>query len=92
MIVYDVATKVLDTEQFPQHNIAGLISGITFIFLFQSGKAFTMEGNAHTHTHTRTHTLPGTAVYECQVDKGEVLPRHRYKETIILLVNTVAFF
>ena len=34
MIVYDVATKVLDKESFPQHNIAGLISGITFIVWF----------------------------------------------------------
>ena len=52
MIVYDVATKVLDTELFPQPNIAGLISGITFVVL-QSGETFTVE---HTHTHTQTHT------------------------------------
>ena len=52
MIVYDVATKVLDTELFPQPNIAGLISGITFVVL-QSGETFTVE---HTHTHTHTHT------------------------------------
>ena len=52
MIVYDVAIKVLDTKQFPQHNIAGLISGITFV-LFQSGEAFMVEGNKHTHTHTK---------------------------------------
>ena len=38
MIVYDVATKVLDTEISPQHNIADLISGITFIVLFSQGK------------------------------------------------------
>ena len=50
MIVYDVVTKILDTEQFPQHNIAGLISGITFIVLFQSGEASMVEGNKHTHT------------------------------------------
>ena len=31
MIVYDVATKILDTEVFLQHTIAELISGITFI-------------------------------------------------------------
>ena len=37
---------------FPQHNIAGLISGITFTVLFQSGEASTVEGNKHTHTHT----------------------------------------
>ena len=56
MIVYDVATTVLDTESFPQHNIAGLISGIKFIVFFQSGEAFMVEGNKHTHTHTHTHT------------------------------------
>ena len=41
MIVYDVAIKVLD------------ICGITFIVLFRSGEAFTVEGNTHTHTHTQ---------------------------------------
>ena len=38
MIVYDVATKVLDTEIFPQHSSAGLISGIKFIDLFSQEK------------------------------------------------------
>ena len=32
-------------------------------------------------------TLPETVVYQVQVDKGEVLPRHRYKETRILLIK-----
>ena len=36
-------------------------------------------------------TLPETAVYQSQVDKGEVLLRHRYKGTRILLINTVPF-
>ena len=36
-------------------------------------------------------TLPETVVYQGQVDKGEVLSRHRYKETRILLINTIAF-
>ena len=54
MIVYDVAMKALDTKEFPQHNIAGLISGITVIVLFQSGEASTLEENKHTHTHTHT--------------------------------------
>ena len=50
MIVYDVATKVLDTKISPQGNIAGLISGIT-------GEAFMVKGNKHnTHVHTHTHT------------------------------------
>ena len=35
-------------------------------------------------------TLPETVVYQGQVDKGEVLPRNRYKETRVLLINTVA--
>ena len=41
--------NVLDTKWFPQHIIAGLISGITFV-LFQSGEASTFEGNKHTHS------------------------------------------
>ena len=53
MIVYDMVMNVLDTKWFPQHNIAGLISGITFVVLFQSGEASTVEGNTHTHTHTQ---------------------------------------
>ena len=38
MIVYDVATKVLDKELFPQHSITGLISSIAFIVLFSQQK------------------------------------------------------
>ena len=38
MIIYDVVTKMLDTEIFPQHNIADLSSGITFIVLFNREK------------------------------------------------------
>ena len=37
-------------------------------------------------------TLPEAVAYQGQGEKGEVLPRHRYKETRILLINTVAFF
>ena len=56
MIVYDVATKVLDTESFPQHNSAALISGIIFIDLFSHEKPLRCkEINTHTHTHTHTH-------------------------------------
>ena len=36
-------------------------------------------------------TLPETVVYQGQVDKGELLSRRHYKETRILLINTVAF-
>ena len=63
MIVYDVATKVLDAEVFPLQNIADLISGITFIVLFSQVKSFTVKGNKHkdnhpttTHPHTHIHT------------------------------------
>ena len=48
MIVYDVATKVLDTELFPQHTIADVNSGI-YCFV-QSGEAFTLKENKHART------------------------------------------
>ena len=35
--------------------------------------------------------LPETVAYQGHGDNGEVLPRHRCKETRILLINTVAF-
>ena len=67
MIVYGVATKVLDKEIFSQHAIADLIPGITlfssvwrenFITLFSSvwRENFTVTGNKHTGTQTYTHT------------------------------------
>ena len=47
-----MVTKVIDTEIFPQRNIAGLISGITFIVLFSQEKPlWWKEINTHTHTH-----------------------------------------
>ena len=39
----------------------------------------------------RTEMPLGTVVFRGQVDKGEVLSRHRYKETRILLINIIAF-
>ena len=57
MIVYDMATKELDTESFSQHTIADLNSGITFIVLFSQEKPLRWKDiNTHTHTHTHTHT------------------------------------
>ena len=38
IVVYDLASKVLDTEVIPQHNIAGLISSITLLVLFSQEK------------------------------------------------------
>ena len=50
MIVFDLETKVLDTEIFPQHNIADLNSGITFIALFSQEKPLQWkEINTVTH-------------------------------------------
>ena len=64
MIVYDVATKVLDTEIFPQHTIADLISGITFIVLFSQEKP--LQGKEiNTRTHIRGYQL--TRNYEVSV-------------------------
>ena len=64
MTVYDMATKALGTEPFPQNSIAGLISGITFIVFFSQEKPLrwkeihthTPTHTQHTHTHTQTHT------------------------------------
>ena len=57
MIVYDVAIKVLGTEEFPQHKIAQLNSSATFIVLFSQEKPLRWkEMNTHTRTHTHTHT------------------------------------
>ena len=50
MIVYDVATQVLDTELFPQHTIADLHPGIIFIVLFSQEKPL------HTRTDTQRDT------------------------------------
>ena len=55
MIAYDVATKLLDTESFPQHNIAGLISGITFIVLFSTTPLSWKKTHTQTHTHACMH-------------------------------------
>ena len=37
-IVFDVETRVLETETFPQYTINDLNSGITFIVLFSQEK------------------------------------------------------
>ena len=39
----------------------------------------------------RTEMPLGTVLYRGQIDKGEVLSRHRYKETRTLLINVIAF-
>ena len=71
MISYDVATKVLDTESFPQHNIAGLISGITFVLSSQKKPLEWEETNTHTHTHTHTLTHTHTHTITGFFDGGE---------------------
>ena len=54
MIVFDREIKVLDTEIFPQHNIADLNSGITLVLFSQERPLWWKGINTHTHTHTRT--------------------------------------
>ena len=56
MIPYVVATKVLVTEIFPQHTIAGLDLWHYIYCSVQSEEAFMVKGNKHTHTHTHTQT------------------------------------
>ena len=57
MILYEVVTKVLDKEIFAQHNIADLISGITFVWFSQKPSLWK---EINTHTHTPTHAHPHT--------------------------------
>ena len=53
-IVYDVATKVLDTEVFPRHNIADLNSDITFIVLLSQEEPWRWkEINTNTYSEPR---------------------------------------
>ena len=74
MIVYDVGTKVLDTEIFPQHTMADL--NIWYYLLFvQSEEAFTVKGNKHTHTHTYTHTQ------HTQVFAGNIISDNETKDS-----------
>ena len=63
MIVYDMTTKAFDIKSFPQHNIAGLISGNTFIVLFSQEKPLWWKEITHTHTHKHTHTHTHTHIY-----------------------------
>ena len=56
MIAYDVATKLLDTESFPQHIIADMSSGITFVLFSQEKTLRWKEINTHIHKNTHTHT------------------------------------
>ena len=56
MIAYDVETKVLDTEIFPQQSLTWT-SAITFIVFFSQEKPLRWkEINTPTHTRARTHT------------------------------------
>ena len=73
MIVCDVVTKVLETKSFPHHNIAGLISGITFIVLFSQEKPLQCkEINTHTHTHTHTAFSNSALVTSYTVFRNEI--------------------
>ena len=66
MVADDVVTKVLDTKSFPQHNIAGLISGITFIALLSQDKPLQLkEINTHTHTHTSKQAVTAKNEKQC---------------------------
>ena len=55
MIVYDMATKVLDTViSSAQHRWPNLWHYICYFV--QLGEVFTVEENKHIHTHIHTHT------------------------------------
>ena len=63
MIVYDVAAKELDRESFPQHKIAGLVSGIKFIVLFSQEKPLWWK-EINTHKHMHTHECINCAIMQ----------------------------
>ena len=75
MIAYDVETKVLDTEIFPQHTIANLNLCHYIYCFFRSGEAFTVKGNKHTYTrarartHTHAHIHAHTYTYTVKTNK-----------------------
>ena len=66
-LVYDVATKVLDTEIFPQHNIHGLIYGITFIVLFSQKPLHTLPIVASVNNVRAAPFLKGNFITEQQI-------------------------
>ena len=76
--------RYLTQSNFLSTTSLALSLALHLLFCFNQQKPLQWkEINTHTHTHTCTHTLPGTVVYRCQVYKGEVLSRHRYKESRI---------
>ena len=80
MIVYDLATKVLDIETFPQHTIPDLISGITLIVSLSQEKPLRWKEkntHIHAHTHTRTHARTHTHTHSLT------------QQTHVLLHNTL---
>ena len=67
MIVYDGGEGTRH-RVIPQHNIAGLISGITFIVLFSHDKLlWWKEINTHMHAHTHANTHTNTIVITTSV-------------------------
>ena len=69
MILYDVATKVLGTEEFPQHNTAELNSGTTFTVLFSQEKPLRWK-DINTHTHTTAATTAVVKITHVRRSKG----------------------
>ena len=66
MVVYDVVTKTLDKELFPQHFIAEENSGIIFIvFLGQEKRLPRKEINRHTYTYAQKHKV--SKLVECAI-------------------------
>ena len=63
MFVFDMETKVIDAEIFPQHTIVDLNSGIAFV-LFSQDKPLRWK-ETHTQTHIHLHTHRHTEKYIC---------------------------
>ena len=75
-----MATKVLGTKLFPQHNIADLNSGITIIAWFSQEKPSQWKKiNIHTNTHTHTHNTSNrkkSLIYNTKLHQKEILNKN----------------
>ena len=67
MFVFDMETKVIDAEIFPQHTIVDLNSGIAFVLFSQDKPLRWKETHTHRHTYTYTNTDTQRNIFACEV-------------------------
>ena len=84
MIVYDVATKVLDTEIFPQLTWC-LALHLLFCSVRRSLYNERKQRHTHTHTHTHIHTSPpyycDGSLAECFQKRVELILEYNFTKS-----------